>query len=52
MKTKKLTAEIDHDLNERLKTLAGKRKMTLSQIVTRMIENTLTADRIAKEMRG
>jgi hypothetical protein len=51
-KTKKFTASIDAKLSDDIKALAEKRGQTLSQMLTRMVTNTLEADRIAKEIRG
>lgn len=51
METKKYTAKIRKDLSEGINKLAQERGLTLRQITERMIENTLNADRIAKDIR-
>lgn len=52
MKTKKFTATVRHDLSEEFNELARKKGMTLREMQERLMENTLTAHRIAEEIRG
>ena len=48
MNTRKLTVSVESGLYKTLKLIALERDMTLSQLTTRMIENTIEGRRLGK----
>jgi hypothetical protein len=49
--TKKLTVEIDAELNEKIKLLARRRGQNLAEFTTSVFTNALSADKIMDLMR-